>query len=101
MFYKGKAAATFRKLGSGSVTYIGPDTDDGKLEKDILKKMYTRVGINIPVIPEGLMMDWRDGFWVAINYNSDSTLTVPIPLDAKILVGNINLKPADVVVWRE
>lgn len=101
MFYNGKAAATFRKLGSGSVTYIGPDTDDGKLEKDILKKMYMRLGINFPAIPDGIMIDWRDGFWVAINYHSDSTITVPIPLYAKILIGNRNLKPADVVAWRE
>ena len=32
-FYKGKAAVVKRKVGKGSVTYIGVDTDDSKLGK--------------------------------------------------------------------
>ena len=34
-FYAGKAAVVKRKLGKGTVTYIGVDTDDLRLEKDI------------------------------------------------------------------
>ena len=32
-FYKGAASVIHRRLGKGTVTYIGTDTDDGKLEK--------------------------------------------------------------------
>ena len=38
-FYEGKPAVTTRKLGKGTVTYVGVDSTDGLLEKDILKKL--------------------------------------------------------------
>ena len=31
---------TFRKLGKGTITYVGVDSHNGALEKDILKKLY-------------------------------------------------------------
>ena len=30
-----------RRLGKGTVTYIGTDTDDGKLEKEVVRRVYT------------------------------------------------------------
>ncbi len=100
-YYKNKVAATLRKWGTGSVTYIGPDTDDGKLEKDIIKKVCVYAKIKAVELPEGMILDWRDGFWVAINYHSEKTLTVPIPANAKVIFGQRELKPAEVVVWTE
>lgn len=32
-FYEGKPAVTFRKVGKGTITYIGVDSHDGMLEK--------------------------------------------------------------------
>jgi beta-galactosidase len=98
-YYAGKAAVIHRKLGKGTVTYIGPDTDNGALEKDILKKVYQRAGIGVMDLPEGVIMEWRDGFWVAVNYGEKS-FTLPIPATSKILIGSRVLGTAKVTVWK-
>jgi beta-galactosidase len=99
-YYAGKAAVVSRKLGKGTVTYIGPDTDDGALERTVLAKVYQQAGIPIENLPEGVVIEWRDGFWVGVNY-SDKPYNVSIPVNAKILLGTKVLKPADVIVWKE
>jgi len=99
-YYAGKAAVITRKLGKGMVTFIGPDTDDGKLERDMMKIVYERAGLKPVVLPEGVIREYRDGFGVAINYNSVPQ-TVKLPEGAKIIFGNATLKPAEVVVWKE
>ena len=98
-FYAGKASVIHRKLGKGTVTYIGTDTDDGKLEKDVLKKVYETAGIPVKEQAEGVMVNWRDGFWVAINYSSIN-VNIEIPNNAKIIFGTKELTPAGVVVWK-
>lgn len=97
-FYAGKAAVTHKKLNKGSVTYIGIDSDDGKLEKAVLKKVYDLAGAKTEDLPEGVVIEWRDGFWVGLNYNSDPQ-EIPIPNNAKILIGEKKLQPTGVVVW--
>ena len=72
-FYKGAAAVTNRKLGKGSVTYIGVDSDDGRIEKDVLARLYNSIGITTESLPEGVVKVWRSGFWIAINYSSQSS----------------------------
>ncbi len=99
-FYAGKAAVVSRKLGKGTVTFVGPDTDDGALEKAVVNKVYQRAGIPAANLPEGVVIDWRDGFWIGVNY-SEKPYTVPMAANAKILIGSKILKPADVVVWKE
>ena len=99
-FYKGKAAVVQHKVGKGTVTYIGADTDDSKLEKDILHDIYTNAGANVEDYPQGVYVYWRDGFYVAVNYSSEN-YTMNIPETAKILVGEKILKPAGVLVWSE
>ena len=46
-FYKGKATVVRHLVGKGTVTYIGVNTDDSKLEKDILRDMYTKAGATV------------------------------------------------------
>jgi beta-galactosidase len=99
-FYKGKAAVVKRNVGKGSVTYIGIDTDDSKLEKDILLDIYTKAGATTEDFPEGIYVYWRDGFYVAVNYSSNN-YEMNIPATAKILVGEKLLNPAGVLVWSE
>lgn len=99
-FYKGKAAVVSRRLGKGTVTYIGADTDDGQLEKAVLNRIYKNAGIATAAYPEGVVVDWRDGFWVGVNY-SDKPYTVFIPASAKILIGNKTIQPAGVVIWKD
>jgi Beta-galactosidase len=98
-FYAGKPTVIHRKLGKGTVTYIGTDTDDGKLEKDVLKKVYETAGVKTQEQPEGVMINWRDGFFIANNYSS-SNVTLDIPKNANIIVGTKEMTPAGVLVWR-
>lgn len=99
-FYKGKATVVRHLVGKGTVTYIGVNTDDSKLEKDILRDMYTKAGATVEDYPPGVYVYWRDGFYVAVNYSSDD-YTMKMPENAKIHIGDKILKPAGVLVWSE
>lgn len=99
-FYKGKAAVVQRHIGKGSVTYIGVDTDDAKLEKDILREVYENAGATTESYPEGVYVYWRDGFYIAVNYSSEN-YTVKVPQAGKIIIGDATVKPAGVLVWAE
>ncbi|HEV3471177.1 MAG TPA: beta-galactosidase [Pyrinomonadaceae bacterium] len=98
-FYAGQAAVTYRRLGKGSVTYVGVQTRDGRLEREVLREVYRRAGVATEDYPAGVYVDWRDGFWVAVNYSS-SPADIPLPAGAQVLLGARPLKPADVLVWR-
>ena len=99
-FYKGAAAVIKHKIGNGSVIYIGVDTDDSKLERDLLQHIYTTAGATTENYPKGIYTYWRDGFYIAVNYSSNEHM-MNLPETAKILVGEKTLKPAGVLVWRE
>jgi beta-galactosidase len=97
-FYAGKTAVTYRKLGKGSVTYVGVHTTDGRLERNVLQEVLRRAGATTEDYPAGVFVTWRDGFWVAVNYSS-APVDVNVPDRATILLGSRTLKPADVLVW--
>lgn len=100
-FYKGAAAVTHRILGKGTVTYIGVDSDDGQIEKEIIGKLYQSVGLTTEQLPEGVIKLWRSGFWVAINYSSTAA-EIKLAKNAKLIIGNTPvLQPAGVLVWQE
>ncbi|MCR8557218.1 beta-galactosidase [Mucilaginibacter sp. BJC16-A38] len=99
-FYKGRAAVVKHKIGKGSVTYIGANTGDSSLEKDLLRDIYADAGATTEDYPEGVYVYWRDGFYMAMNYSS-TDYTVNIPGSSKILIGEKTLKPAGVLVWSE
>lgn len=98
-FYAGKAAVVHKKLGKGSITYLGSDTDDGSLEKKVIKRVYEQAGLSIQLLPEGIDLHWRDGFWIAINYSSES-VEMSIPEKSIILLGTTVIKPAEVLIWK-
>ena len=98
-FYAGKAAVVTRKLGRGTVTYVGPDTIDGTLEKDVMRLVYERAGAGPESYPLGVYVEWCDGFSVAVNYSS-RPFAVPLALGARIVLGTNPLRPADVLIWR-
>lgn len=99
-FYTGKAAVVTNKIGKGTVTYIGVDTDDAKLEKDILRKIYSQANIPVENYPEGVYIKWRDGFWVAVNYSSENYELKKLPAEAKIVIGTKIVEPGGVTVWQ-
>jgi beta-galactosidase len=99
-FYPKRAAVVARKLGRGSVTYVGVDSQDGALEAAVIRGVYERAGVPAQSFEDGFVVDWRDGFWVATNF-TEKKLTVPAPEGAKLLVGERELGPAGVAVWQE
>lgn len=98
-YYAGQSAVTYRRLGKGSVTYIGPHTKDGRLEKEVLREVYKRASIATEDYPAGVYVDWRDGFWVGVNYSSNA-VDLTLPKNAEIVLGTARLKPAEVVLWK-
>ncbi|MDP4209883.1 MAG: beta-galactosidase [Bacteroidota bacterium] len=99
-FYAGKPAVIFRHLGKGTVTYVGVDSRSGALEKEVLKKVYSQLSIPVKDYPDGVMVEYRDGFGIAVNY-SDKTYTMGLPSKAEVLVGKTAIDPAGVLVWKE
>lgn len=99
-FYKGKAAVVRNKIGKGTVTYIGVDTDDSYLEKDVLVNIYEGAEVAVQDYPRGVYVYWRDGFHIAVNYSSTSYL-INVPDNARVIIGEKMVKPGEVLVWQE
>ncbi|WP_430390487.1 beta-galactosidase [Dyella sp. 20L07] len=99
-YYAGKAAATTHKLGRGTVTMIGVSTDDGVLEREIVRSVYQRAGVAIEDLPKGVFVEWRGGLNVMVNYNTEP-FSPTLPANAKVLHGQTPLAPAQALVWRE
>ncbi len=99
-FYAGKPAVVRRRLGRGTVTTIGVETLDGALEREVLKIVYTRGGADAEDYPPGVYVEWRDGFFVGVNYSSRA-FAVPVKPGSAVLLGSNPLRPADVLIWKE
>lgn len=98
-FYEGMAAITSRKLGKGTVTYVGVDSQDGKLERDVLKKIYDKLGISVMNLPYGVSVEYRNGLGIVLNYG-EQPYTFDMPKEATVLVGETTLPVAGVLVFK-
>ncbi|MEL1239566.1 beta-galactosidase [Flavobacterium flavipallidum] len=98
-FYAETPAVISRKLGKGTVTYIGLDSKNGELEKQVLTKLYNQQNIPIENYPEGVVVEYRDGFGIAVNY-TDKIFHIDLPSNAKVVIGKNDIKTADVLVWK-
>ena len=98
-FYAGESAVTFHWLKEGSVTYVGADSQKGDLELAVLKKVYDRLGIPVENYPTGILVEYRDGFGIAMNYG-DSPYKINLPEKTKILIGESVIPTAGVLVWK-
>lgn len=99
-FYEGCPSIIHRKLGKGTVTYVGVDSHDGLMEKDVLKKIYGKLNISLLDLPAGLHIEYRDGFGIAVNY-ADKTYTLPVSSGIKYFIGGKEIPTAGVSVWKE
>jgi beta-galactosidase len=97
-FYSGKAAAITRKLGKGTVTYIGVDFVDGEFERAMLQRVYAPT--KPASLPPGLIVDWRDGLWIATNFSLQPQ-SIPAGPSAKMLIGERQVPSAGIAVWTE
>jgi len=100
-YYQGDPAAVTRKLGKGTVTYVGVDSADGKLENALMREVFNRASVPVENLAEGFYIDWRDGFWVATNFN-ENTQTVPGNSTGRnYLIGSQVVPIAGVSVWQD
>ncbi len=99
-FYAGGVAAVTRKLGKGTVTYIGVDSQDGALEAQLIRGVFERAKVPVQNFVDGFLVDWRDGFWVATNF-TEKQQRAPIPRGAKVYFGSAAVPTAGVTVWEE
>jgi len=98
-FYAGTPAVVSRQMGKGTVTWIGVDTRSGELERQVLARLFRERGIAIEHYPEGVLVEYRDGLGIAMNY-SDKEHEVALAAGAEVLIGDKTLKTAGVLVWR-
>ncbi len=98
-FYEGKPAVTMRHLGKGTVTYVGVDSKDGSLEKDVLTKLYATLNIPVMDLPYGVTMEYRNGLGVVLNY-SDKPYEFQLPKGSKVLIGETTIPTAGVLVFK-
>ena len=98
-FYSGKPAIIHRKAGKGTVTYVGVDSKSGQMESKVLAKLYNKLEISVEQYPEGITVDYRDGFGIAVNF-SDKSYEINLPKKADILIGNKSIPTGEVLVWK-
>lgn len=96
-FYKGKPTVTHRKLGKGSVTYIG--TRSAELEKVVLNKLYKSQNVRTEQLPDYVFKEFRDGLWIIVNYSSKQ-YQASISTSSTILIGSTAVEPGNVLVWK-
>lgn len=97
-FYAGKPAVTTRRLGRGTVTYVGVDSIDGALEKAVLQRLYDALHIPVLDLPYGVTMEYRNGMGIVLNYG-DKPYRFELPEGAKVLLGDEEIPTAGVLVF--
>jgi beta-galactosidase len=98
-FYAGRTAITSRKLGRGTVTYIGVDSKSGDLELKTLRKVFNEAGVAVENYPAGIITEYRDGFGITMNY-SDKPFEMKLPAAAELIFGKKTIPQAGVLVWK-
>ena len=97
-FYAGRPAAVTRKLGKGTISYIGVDTLDGELEGSLLHQVYQTAGAAPANLDPNFLIDWRGGFWVATN-SASRTERIPAGAKDQVLAGERDVVPSGLTVW--
>lgn len=97
-YYDGAPAILHRSLGKGTVTYVGVDSQDGEMEEAVLRKVYDRAQVAVEHLPDGLLIEYRNGLGIAVNY-ADQAIRVDVPGMKKIRIGVNPVPTAGVLVW--
>ena len=99
-FYTGSPVVVKNTIGKGRVYYVGAWSKGDELEHAVLKQAFSDAEAQTLNLPPYVFVEWRDGYYVGVNYSSD-TVTVPLPATARLLLGTANLPPGGVTVWQE
>ena len=65
----------------------------------MIEKLLRRQGIPVESYPEGIIVEYRDGFGIAVNY-SDIPYQINLPAQSRIIIGKNPVKTADVLIWK-
>ena len=76
------------------------DSQNGEFEAQLVGDVFRRAGVAVAGYDDGLVVHWRDGFWVATNF-TERRQTAPAPPEVKLIVGQRDPPPAGVAVWQE
>ncbi len=98
-FYAGKPAVIHRKSAKGTVTYIGVDSRSGEMENMVLSKLYGQKKIAVESYPEGINVEYRDGFGIATNMG-EKPYEISLPGKADVLIGKPTIPTGEVLVWK-
>jgi beta-galactosidase len=98
-FYKGQAAVVHRRLGKGHVYYVGVASAGGSLEKAVLQKAWQTAGIPAMQLPAYVFVEWRNGYYVAVNYSA-TPYNLPLTAKEQVITGSQRLPPGGVTVYR-
>ena len=99
-FYKGKSAVCHRKLGKGSVTYIGAESVEGDLEEAVFQKLDEQwPKVDYLPLPKGVFRYFRDGFWIVLNY-SEQNYKLELGDKDEMIIGSSLVQPNGVAVWK-
>ena len=99
-FYKDKSAVVHHTKEKGTVTYIGAWSTDGELERNVLREIYLNTGADILNLPRYVFTEWRDGYWVAVNYTSEN-IEAPLKDENTLIYGAKIVPPGGIAVWKE
>lgn len=98
-FYVGKTVATLNSVGKGEVMYVGFHSIDGYAEEKLLRSFYLRNNAQILDLPDYVFVEWREGYWVAVNYSSEK-YELEIATNQQIVLGERIISPGAVTVWK-
>ena len=98
-FYQGKPSIIQKDVGKGKITYVGVLSNGGKVEKDVIQKVMNQKGIDHLTQKDYVFTEWNSGFWVTVNYSSE-TIEAPVKSDDQIIFGSKKVAPGKFVVWK-
>jgi beta-galactosidase len=98
-FYAGAPAITRAKYQKGIVTYCGVFSDNS-LAEHLLEKVLKDAGLKATALPPRVQVLQRGPYKIALNF-ADAVVDAPAGANAKFVIGQRKLNPAEVAVWTE
>jgi DNA topoisomerase-1 len=93
MWSKGLKGTSAGRVQSVALKYIAD------LEKEIIRSVYKKAGVAIENLPNGVFIEWRNGFYVAVNY-AQTNFQIPLSTNHKIIVGSQPLQQGQALIWK-
>lgn len=97
--YRVMVVPAYQQMSQGLIENVGADSNNGDLEYSVLKRVYDYLNIPVEHYPPGIVVEYRDGFGIALNY-ADGEFTLNLPDNTERLIGKNVIPTAGVLVWK-